>query len=516
MPPLGAQQDVIAFLSRPEAYGGGTVERIDTHGAVVFLSGARAYKLKRAVKFPYMDYSTVERRRAMCEAELALNRRTAPMLYEAVVPVTREGDSLRIGGSGEALDWLVVMRRFDQDGLFDRLAQRGSLTPDLMEALAAEIAAFHAKAEQCMEFGGASGIAWVIDGNRDGFAAADFVPADRDAASRLDGACRAALAKAAPLLDARRAEFVRHCHGDLHLRNICLIDGKPVLFDAIEFNDRIACIDTLYDTAFLLMDLERRDLRMLANVVFNAYRERSGDQGGLAALPLFLACRAGVKAQTAAAAARAQPEAAKRDTLLDEARACLRLGLDFLAPPAPRVIAIGGLSGTGKSTVARHIAPAIGAAPGAVVLRSDTLRKRLAGVAPTTRLDPQAYTPDSARHVYDALTNTARAIAGTGHSVIVDAVFARPDERAAIEAATRDAGAAFTGVWLEAPAARLEARIAARRGDASDATLAVLRRQLAYDLGPLAWHRVDASDDPGIVADRVAALAGSSVKPVRC
>jgi predicted kinase len=384
-----------------------------------------------------------------------------------------------------------------------------------MEALAAEIAAFHASAERRQDCGGAAGIAWVIDGNRDGFAAADFAPAARDAATRLDAECRAALTRVAPLLDARRERFVRHCHGDLHLRNICLIDGKPVLFDAIEFNDRIACIDTLYDTAFLLMDLERRDLRALANAVFNAYLEQSGDAGGLAALPLFLACRAGVKAQTAAAAARAQPDATKRDALREEARECLRLGLAFLQPPPAHVIAVGGLSGTGKSTVARRLAPALGAVPGAVVARSDVLRKRLAGVAPTTRLDPRAYTMDSARQVYGTLTDQACTIARAGHSVIVDAVFARPEERAAIEAATKDAGAAFTGIWLEAPAARLEARIAARKGDASDATVDVLRRQLAYELGPMTWQRVDASDGPGSVADRVAALAGFSAQPVR-
>jgi aminoglycoside phosphotransferase family enzyme/predicted kinase len=512
------QQEIIAFLSWPEAYGHGAwpVERIDTHGAVVFLVGERAYKLKRAVRFPYMDYSTIERRRAMCEAELALNRRTAPMLYEAVVPVTREGGRLRLGGAGEALDWLVVMRRFDQAGLFDRLAERKALTPVLMKELAAAIAAFHAKAERRTDFGGTAGIAWVIDGNRAGFAAADFAPAERDAAQRFDAGCRAALARAAPLLEARRADgFVRHCHGDLHLRNICLIDGHPVLFDAIEFNDQVAIVDTLYDAAFLLMDLEWRTLRALANVAFNTYLEHSGDRGGLVALPLFLACRAGVKAQTAAAAARAQPDAGKRAALTDEARTCLDLGLCFLAPPPVRMVAIGGLSGTGKSTVARHLAPALGAAPGAVLLRSDVLRKRLAGVSATTRLGPQAYTPASAQRVYAALIDAARQAAAAGHSVIVDAVFARPEERAAAEGAAHAAGAAFTGIWLEAPAARLEERIAARSGDASDATIEVLRRQLAYDLGPITWRRVDASGDPAAVAGRAGAALGPSAAPLR-
>jgi hypothetical protein len=510
------QRDVIDFLSRPDTHGGAAVERIDTHGAIVFLAGDRAYKLKRAVRFPYMDYSTRERRRAMCEAELALNRRTAPMLYEAVVPVTHAGGRLRVGGEGEAVDWLVVMRRFDQAGLFDRLAARRALTPALMQVLAAEIAAFHAAAARRADHGGTAGMSWVVDGNRAGFAAAEFAAASRAAAGRFDAACRAALARAAPLLDARReGGFVRHCHGDLHLRNICLIDGRPVLFDAIEFNERVACIDMLYDFAFLLMDLERRDLRALGNIAFNSYLEQSCDRGGLAALPLFLACRAGVKAQTTAAGARAQSDSGRKAALMDEAEACLALGERFLAPLPARLVAIGGLSGTGKSTVARHVAPLLGAAPGAVVLRSDVLRKQLAGVAATTRLAPEAYTPAAARQVYDALIREARAVAASGHAVIVDAVFARSEERFAVEAAAREAGVAFSGLWLEAPAALLEARIGGRRGDASDATAAVLRRQLAYDLGPIAWHRVDAAAEPGEVAARAAAVLDSSVARVR-
>jgi aminoglycoside phosphotransferase family enzyme/predicted kinase len=510
-----SQHAVIDFLARPETHGG-PVERIDTHGAVVFLTGERAYKLKRAVRFPYMDYSTLERRRAMCEAELALNRRTAPVLYEAVVPVTRAGSGLRIGGEGEAVEWLVVMRRFDQAGLFDRLAERGALTPDLMHVLAAEIAAFHAKAERVAEYGGTSGIAWVIDGNRDGFTEAAFAPAARSAAERVDAGCRAALARVGALLDRRRGDgFVRRCHGDLHLRNICLIDERPVLFDAIEFNDRIACIDTLYDFAFLLMDLERRDLRALANAAFNTYLERSGDRGGLAALPLFLACRAGVKAQTSAAGARAQSDGAKRAALMEEAAACLALGETFLAPSPAHVIAIGGLSGTGKSTVARQIAPPLGPAPGAVVLRSDVLRKQLAGVEVSARLPPDAYTKESARQVYESLMATARGIAAAGHAVIVDAVFARADERDAIAAVARQTGVAFTGLWLEAPAEMLEQRIAGRRGDASDATLQVLRQQLAYDLGPMTWQRVDATGTAKSVAARATSAIGPSAPRVR-
>jgi hypothetical protein len=171
--------------------------------------------------------------------------------------------------------------------------------------------------------------------------------------------------------------------------------------------------------------------------------------------------------------------------------------------------------GTGKSTVARLLAPDLGAAPGAVVLRSDVLRKQRAGVAATTRLDPQAYTPEAARQVYEAMIEAAQAMAVTGHTVIVDAVFARPDERAAVEAAARRAGVDFSGLWLEAPQATLESRIRARRGDASDATIEVLRRQLGYDLGSITWHRIDATGAAADAVARAAAALGSSAASVR-
>ncbi len=504
-----SQQDVIDFLSRPEAYGAGVaaVERIDTHGSVVFLAGPRVYKLKREVRFPYMDYSTPERRRAMCEAELAINRRTAPMLYEAVVPVTRGEAGLELDGEGEALDWVVVMHRFDQAALFDQMAERGALTLEHMAALAAEIAAFHARAEKRRDFGGAAGMEWVVDVNAAGLRAAPEGDIDRGDSERFDRACRDGLARLAPLLNSRgEAGLVRRCHGDLHLRNICLVDGRPVLFDAIEFNDRISCIDILYDFAFLLMDLERRDLRRHANTAFNRYLEAGADPDGLAALPLFLACRAGVKAQTVAAASRAQTASAKRHALVEEARACLALGLAFLAPASPRMVAVGGLSGTGKSTVAHLVAPVLGRAPGAVVLRSDVIRKRRAGVDPTTRLDARAYTPKSAGAVYGEMVDMAKRAAGAGQSVILDAVFAMPQERDAVAAAARAAGVPFAGFWLQAPAEQLAARIAARRGDASDATVDILRRQLDYDLGPIDWHRVDASGTADATAPRLASI----------
>ena len=241
------QTEVLTFLGSPAAHDGAPVERIDTHASIVFLAGSRAWKLKRAVRYDYLDFSTAERRRVLCEAEVRLNRRTAPAIYRGVTVVTRQPDgSLTIGGGGAPVDWLVEMARFDQDGLFDRLAARGALNLALMRPLAVAIADLHRGAAVGRDHGGHAGMAWVIDGNAEGFAEIGARLVDPLVANRVTAAARAELARQAERLDARRAAgLVRECHGDLHLRNIVLIEGRPTLFDAIEFNDEIACIDVL-------------------------------------------------------------------------------------------------------------------------------------------------------------------------------------------------------------------------------------------------------------------------------
>lgn len=485
------QREIVAFLERPQTYGTrDPVERIDTHISHVFLAGARAYKLKRAVKFPYVDFSTRELRHRYALAEVALNRRTAPQLYLGVMPVKRAAGGLALGAmdeNGDALDWLVVMRRFGQDRLLDALARAGKLTRAIAAELAEEIAAFHAKAEPAFGYGGRDAMESVALGNLAEIRkhTPGIFPPDKVVA--LDRGWAAALDAVGPLLDRRRQDGkVRRCHGDLHLRNICLIDDKPTLFDAIEFSAEFASIDLLYDLAFLLMDMVHRDLGDLANLVLNTYLSAADDYGGIAALPFFLSCRAGVRAHVAAAA---NPQAP------DEPRAYLDLAQKFLAPTRPALIAIGGLSGTGKTTVALGLAPALDAPPGAVVLRSDLTRKRLAGVHPLTRLPADAYTEAETARVYDRLIADARTVLAGGRGVIVDAMFARPEQRAALAAVARAAGVPFAGLWLETSPETRRARIGARTHDASDATADLVTQQEAYDIDPLDWPRIEAGAD---------------------
>jgi aminoglycoside phosphotransferase family enzyme/predicted kinase len=503
------QEEVIRFLEAAATHDGQPVERIDTHASIVFLAGTRALKLKRAVSYDYLDFSTVARRRAMCERELLINRRTAPSIYRRIVPVTRASGGLALDGDGPVVEWLVEMQRFDGEALLDRLAAKGRLAPETMVPLAAAIAALHASAEPRQDYGGRDGIAWTIDGNAAAFAAAPrvFDPVD---AARLMREARAALDRHAARLDARRAAgFVRQCHGDLHLRNIVLLDGVPTLFDAIEFNDHLACIDVMYDLAFLLMDLWRRHLPGHANSVLNAYLESTGDWEALALLPLFLSCRAAIRAKTSASAAALAADR-RREELERTAREYLTMGGVLLRSAAPRIVAVGGLSGSGKSTIARALAPSIGAVPGAVIVRSDVIRKRLAGVDPLTRLGPEGYTEAMSTRVYASAIDQACRIAATGHSAVVDAVFGRVSDRQSIEQAARSAGVPFTGLWLDAPAAVLEARVRGREADVSDAGADVVRAQIAGGVGDIVWPRLDASREAAAVQASALSLLGGT------
>ena len=495
------QGGVIGFLADPSTHGGASVERIDTHASIIFLAGAHAYKLKRAVRFDYLDFSTSERRRSLCQAEVRLNRRTAESLYRGVVAVTRQEDgSYALGGDGTPVDWVVVMNRFSQEELFDRLASNGALRVELMASLGDAIAKFHAAAERRDDHGGRAGMAWVVEGNAAGFAEFGGEWLDPSTAYRLTEDARRELDRRADVLERRRLTgFVRQCHGDLHLRNIVLRDGKPTLFDAVEFNDEISCIDVLYDLAFLLMDLWRRKLARHANAVWNRYLGQTADFDGIALTPLFLSCRAAVRAKTSATGAHLQQHAERRADLQVTAREYLAMAGQLLHSTSPALVAIGGYSGSGKSTLARGLAPSIGRAPGAVVLRSDEIRKRLCGVPLQQHLGPEGYTPQVSERVYASLAQRAAQVLCGGHSVIADAVFLRPADRRAIEQVAAAASVPFIGVWLDAPEPVLIERTAQRRNDPSDADAAVVRLQRDQGSDDQSWHRIDASSAVGDV-----------------
>ena len=486
-------------MSRPEAYypPPATVERIDTHASIVFLAGPFAYKVKQAVKYPFVDFSTLEKRREACLNELRVNARTAPKLYLEVIPVTGgKNGKFKIGGDGRAVEWVLVMRRFDQDKLYDRMAEAGKLRLVSMPPLAEVIASFHDSADRLLNPDhSVAPLEAILRDNAEELASnPKFVL--KDAGRELATLSRERLAALMPLLRARaQGGFVRHCHGDLHLRNIVEIDGRPVLFDAIEFDDSFATIDVLYDLAFLLMDLGKRGLVAHANAVLNAYLEHEGSTAnliGLAALPLFLSMRAAIRTKVELLRANTA-KAEKSEAARIEARSYFDLARSFLTPTLPRLIGIGGLSGSGKSAISRAIAPCIGAFPGAVHIRSDVERKRLFGVAPTERLPESAYAPAVSDEVYAICRKQALMAIGGGQAVIVDAVHAKQDEREALAALASEMGVPFTGLWLEAPPEVMRQRIARRTSDASDATPAVIDAQLKYEIGKQNFQVLNAS-----------------------
>jgi aminoglycoside phosphotransferase family enzyme/predicted kinase len=480
---VAEQEEVIAFLAAQAP------ELVETHISIVFLGPGVAYKLKRAVCFPYLDYSTLALRKKYCAAELVLNRRTAPEIYRCVRAITRaKHGGLEWDGAGEAVDYVLEMARFAQGDLFDAMAQACRLTPCLMRDLADEIWSFHQSAA-VVPGGGAAALRAVAAGNAVALAAC-CPPLARDAVAALNAATCAALEVRAKLLDERAAAgFVRHCHGDLHLRNIVLWQGRPVLFDGIEFSEEFACIDVLYDLAFLLMDVLHRGEHGFAALLLNRYFDRDGGTEGLAVLPLFMSLRAGIRAHVSVA--QGKPA---------EGVAYLALAQAALAPGAARLVAIGGFSGTGKSTLAAALAPSLPPMPGARVIRSDVLRKRLAGLAPEVRLPAGAYTRDASLRVYAEMLRQAEEALEAGYAVILDAAFLRAEERAEAEALAARIGVSFTGFWLKAPEEVLSARLEARRGDASDADTEVLRQQAGFVTGAVDWQSLDAALSTAVMA----------------
>ncbi len=501
------QSDTIAFLASGAGSGSPADEIIETHGAMVFLCGDRAYKLKRAVWYPYMDFSSIGKRREFCRAEVKLNRRTAPEVYLDASPVVRNAaGALALGGPGTPLDWVVVMRRFEQDALFDRLAQRGALDEDLIEALADTVAQFHEMAERTPDVDFVAGLARVIAGNAaslndfcpDVFSAEEISGLRRRCADLFDDRAKKSLRRRA------RDGFVRQCHGDLHLKNLFLSAGKPVLFDCIEFDQGLARIDVFYDLAFLLMDLEFRDMRGLANLLLNRYVSRTGDYDGVMPLPLYMAVRATIRAHVTAATAKKAAEESVRTELLEAAKAYFRLAEHIVKPVQPGLIAIGGLSGSGKSRLARSIAPDIGGAAGALLVRSDVIRKQMFDVDLFDRLPEAAYAKACGRAVYDRLTEICAAALAGDRWVVADAVFGDPAERAAVQAAAAGLGLPFMGIWLDVPEPVQRERLANRRHDVSDASPEIGKKQRSGIKTPDDWQVVDAGGTPN---DTIAAVS---------
>jgi aminoglycoside phosphotransferase family enzyme/predicted kinase len=490
-----AQGPVLEFL------GGECGTRIDTHASIVFLGKDRVLKIKRAVRLPFLDYSTLEKRKRACEEELRVNAVNAPELYRRVVPITRGNDGvLEIGGPGAPIEWAVEMARFDEEQTLDRIADTKIIEPELAASLADAILRSHDKAPRADGESWLASVASIINRNTTKFQAVRGL--DAAAIDQLDAFSHDCLTRVRALLEERaRRGFVRRCHGDLHLANVALVNGKPILFDAIEFDPAIATTDILYDLAFTLMDLVHFDNAAAAATLFNRYLAGVSDENldGLGVLPLFLSMRAAIRAHVLFTKSE---QAADGAVAWCQARRYFDLAGRLIRPKPPVLVAIGGLSGTGKSVLARGLSGMIGPPPGAVIVRSDVVRKHLFGVCETTALPQQAYQADTSARVYDAVCDTARRVIAQGLSVVIDASFMEEKDRARLLRLARGQKTRFVGLFLTADLTTRLARVAHRKSDASDATRDVALRQETAAIGAIDWNVIDASGTPGDTLQR--------------
>lgn len=441
------------------AFGANCDARIETSCAVVLLSGPKAYKFKKPVDFGFLDFSTREKRLWALSRELRFNRETAPDIYQAVSAY--EGEPY------------LEMRRFDPDAVLDKVQLSDGEWLSLMPLLAEKIADFHYGTQRATDTVHKGNTAYVIGSNH-----ANMVVFQKtlglDKTERLRNESELALFGLKPLIDERFDQgFIARCHGDMHLGNILIEDGQPILFDCIDFNDRLSQIDRLYDLAFTLMDLDFRGKTVAANRLFNRWLEAilalEGREieaiDGLALMPLYLSVRAGVRCHVSA-----------HQGEIEASKSYLEKALFHLDQASPRLLAVGGLSGSGKSTFAQSFAPQQGLLT--LILRSDVIRKRLWGAKETDILPPDAYTAEASQKVLDHMLSLSKAALMAKMTVVVDATFRDPLWRDAFEKLADMCGVAFEGQWLDLPDETRLARVAVRKNDASDITVSQAAKQV--------------------------------------
>ncbi len=471
-------QTLIAALQNPALFPH-PVEQfqvIETHISWVLLTGPYAYKIKKPVNFGFLDFTSLSAREHFCQQELKLNQRLTDNLYLEVLPVTGSAEAPQLGADGEVIEYVLKMRQFSQDGLLSTLQAKGELTTAHIDEMARQIAEFHGRAPQVLkenDLGSPEKVMEPVIQNFEQILPFLSEKADLIQLQALQAWAKDSFERLKPLLSQRKAEgFVRECHGDIHLGNITLIDGKVVIFDCIEFNEPFRMTDVYADIGFLAMDLEDRGLKSLARRLISQYLEHTGDYAGLELLNFYKAYRALVRAKVALFSLSPDADQVQRAATLRQYRNYANLAESYSAIPSNFLAITHGVSAVGKSHVAMRLVEALGA----IRLRSDVERKRLFG---NTK---DLYAADVSAATYLRLNELAAVVLHAGFPVVIDATYLKHQQRQATAQVAEATGAPFLILDCAAPKAVIEGWLAQRQAkndDPSDATMEVIEAQLA-------------------------------------
>lgn len=472
---------LIKFMMQPEFYPHKVTEPIQliqTHISYVLLTGDYVYKVKKPVNLGFLDFSTLNARRYFCQEELRLNHLLAPEIYLEVLPITQQDHNFILGGDGEPQEYTLKMRQFSQDALLSKMLKQGKLTPELIEQLGRIVAQVHLKAttnDYIRSFGDAQKIADAIAQNyqqsQKYIGSLQTQPQYEETKQFSD---RFFSLQTLLLKQRQKNNWIRECHGDLHLDNICIWHDKIQLFDRIEFNEPFRFVDVMYDVAFLVMDLEAAGEPELANIFLNTYIEQTGDWEGLAILPLYLSRQAYVRAKINSWLwdNPTLTEENKRQAA-SKASNYYHLAWKYTRSRQGKLIMMSGLSGSGKTTVARQLARSLGA----IHIRSDAVRKHLSGTPLEQSGDSSIYTSEMTQKTYDRLLELGTKLASLGFTVILDAKYDRRNLRSPVITQARNNQIPIEIVYCNAPEEVLRDRILVRTGDISDATVDLLESQ---------------------------------------
>ncbi len=455
------------------------IQLVQTHISYILLTGDYAYKVKKPVNFGFLDFSTLKKRSHFCQEELRLNKRGAAPLYLEVLPITQDGEQYHLGGTTKAVEYALKMHQFPQEGLLSTMLEQGKLSESHIEELGKVVARYHSQTETSdyiRSFGEVDKVRRSIDENYE--VTSKYIPkAQTETQYKETKAYTDNFFTQHPELFINRFknDCIRECHGDLHLHNICMWHSQILLFDCIEFNESFRFVDVMYDIAFTVMDLEARKRKDLANIFLNTYLEQTGDWEGLQLLPLYLSRQAYVRAKV-------------NSFLLDESEVSVdvkeesrkiaadyyKQAWNYTKPQQGKLFLMSGVSGSGKSTVARYLSPKLGA----IRIRSDAVRKHLAGIPLLERGSDKLYTEAMSSKTYSKLLELGIMLTTQGFTVILDAKYDKQNIRADAIAAAKKHQIPLKIIYCTAPEEILRDRLNRRSGDITDATADLLSSQL--------------------------------------